>query len=334
MIVRRIVGVVVALLVLAAIAFGLWKVDQALFGGSSPGAAVTVVIPEGAGVPEIAGILAKAGVVSSAADFELHELGQSGLRAGTYTIRRNEGYGRIVAILLAGPAERPTKRLVVPEGLAVRDIARLTPRVGLPSAAFDRAAKQAVPPKGFLAAGEKAATIEGFLFPATYDVAQPPTGAELVAQQLDAFSANFDQVDLSYARTKNLTRYDVLKIASLIEREAAAPEDRAKIAAVIYNRLHARMPLGIDATIQYAVGSWRPLTGADLKIDSPYNSRKVRGLPPTPICTPGLASMRAAARPAKASYLYYVAIPGDARRRHFFTSSYAAFLQFIRDHPA
>jgi uncharacterized YceG family protein len=335
MIVRRTVGVVLALAVLGGIALGLWKLDRMLFGDDRAlGPAVTVVIPEGAGVPAIASILAHANVIGSATDFELHELGQTGLRPGTYSIRRNEPYDRIVAILLAGPAARPTKRLVVPEGYAVRDIAAITPKVGLPSATFAKAASAAEPPQGFLAAGETAATIEGFLFPATYDVAQPPTGEELVAQELDAFSSSFARVDMAYPARKNLTRYDVLKIASLIEREAAAPEDRAKIAAVIYNRLHARMPLGIDATIQYAVGAWRVLTAADLRIDSPFNSRRVRGLPPTPICNPGLASLEAAARPARADYLYYVAIPGDPKRRHFFTSSYDAFLQFIKDHPS
>ena len=179
-----------------------------------------------------------------------------------------------------------------------------------------------------------AASMEGFLFPATYDVSQPPSGTEVVDQQLAAFDSNFAQVDMTKARKKNLTPYDVLKIASLIEREAAYPPDRRKIAAVIYNRLKAKMTLGIDATIQYAVGSWEPLKASDLNIDSPYNSRKVKGLPPTPICAPGLAAMKAAANPANANYLYYVAIPGDPDRKHFFTNSFDAFLQYQKDHPA
>ena len=120
----------------------------------------------------------------------------------------------------------------------------------------------------------------------------------------------------------------------MIEREAAYPADRAKIAAVIYNRLHARMPLGIDATIQYSVGSWRVLTARDLRIKGGYNTRTHRGLPPTPICNPGLASLKAAAHPAKVKYLYYVAIPGDPKRRHHFSKTYADFQHFQETHPA
>ena len=256
------------------------------------------------------------------------------MQPGTYVLRVHDGYNRAIAALEAGPPPRPTKKLVIPEGLAARDIAALTPKVGLSGADYEAAVKRAKPPDGFLKAGEKAPTLEGFLFPATYDVQQPPTGDELVAQQLEAFTENFDQVDMTKAAKKNLTPYDVLKIASMIEREAVYPPDRRKIAAVIYNRLKAKMPLGIDATIQYAAGSWEPLTASDLKLDSPFNSRKVKGLPPTPIAAPGLASLKAAADPANVDYLYYVAIPGDPQHKHFFTKSFAEFLQYQKDHPA
>ena len=121
----------------------------------------------------------------------------------------------------------------------------------------------------------------------------------------------------------------------MIEREAAYPADRAKIAAVIYNRLHANMPLGIDATIQYNVGSWRVLERrATCASRGGYNTRTHRGLPPTPISNPGLASLKAAAHPAKVPYLYYVAIPGDPKRRHHFSRTYADFQHFQQTHPA
>ena len=325
------------LALLGAGLIGLRAADRWLFGSAKQtrGPLVSVTIPAGSGLHEIAGVLEQAGVVGSAGDFELHAFGAADLKAGIYRIRQHESYEEILAILRAGPPARPTKKLVIPEGLAVRDMAQLVPKVGLGGAAYEAVAKKARPPDGFLGADEPAATIEGFLFPATYDVQQPPTAEELVAQQLEAFSATFAKVDLTYAKSRNLTAYDVLKIASLIEREAAYSGDRAKIAAVIYNRLHAGMTLGIDATIQYAVGAWRPLKARDLEIDSPFNSRVAKGLPPTPICSPGLASLEAAAHPSrKRKYLYYVAIPGDKKRRHFFTDSYAAFLQFQKDHPA
>jgi UPF0755 protein len=335
MLIRRAVGVIVLLGLLGALVLGLREAERRVFGGgSSPGAEVTVTIPKGSGTAAIGTILEKAKVIDSASRFELEAFSETGLQAGTYVLHVNDGYKRAIAALKAGPPVRPTKQLLIPEGLAARDIAELTPKIGLKAADYDAAVRQAKPPAGFLAKGEQAASMEGFLFPATYDVAQPPTGADLVDQQLAAFDTNFAEVDLSKAKTKNLTAYDVLKIASLIEREAAYGPDRRKIAAVIYNRLKAKMSLGIDATIQYAVGSWEPLKASDLEIESPYNSRKVKGLPPTPICAPGLASLKAAANPANVNYLYYVAIPGDPDRKHFFTKSYDAFLQYQKDHPA
>ncbi len=335
MLIRRSIGVLVLLGLLGALVLGLREAERRVFGGGSkPGAEVTVTIPKGASITDIGTILAKAKVVDSASRFELEAFGASGMQPGTYVLHVHDGYDRAIAALEAGPPARPTEKLLIPEGLAARDIAELTPKVGLPGADYEAAVKRAKPPEGFLQSGEKAPTMEGFLFPATYDVQQPPTGDELVAQQLKAFAENFDQVDMTKARKKNLTQYDVLKIASMIEREAVYPPDRRKIAAVIYNRLKAKMPLGIDATIQYAVGSWRPLKASDLDIDSPFNSRTVRGLPPTPIAAPGLASMKAAADPANVDYLYYVAIPGDPQHKHFFTKSFDQFLQFQKDHPA
>jgi UPF0755 protein len=120
----------------------------------------------------------------------------------------------------------------------------------------------------------------------------------------------------------------VVVIASMIEREAKFAQDRPKIAAVIYNRLKKKMPLQIDATVQFALGDWGKLTTPDYDVDSPYNTYRAQGLPPGPICSPGLASIQAALEPAKADYLYYVVI--DAQGHHGFTSSYQKFLE-LRD---
>src|SRR5688500_4935916 len=119
----------------------------------------------------------------------------------------------------------------------------------------------------------------------------------------------------------------------MIERAAAFAADRAKISAVIYNRLEAKMPLSIDPTIQYAADSWEPLTADALNIEPPDNTREVIGLPPPPIGNPGLAALRAAANPAKRDWLYVVAIPGDEQRKHCFTNSYDEFLQFQAENP-
>jgi peptidoglycan lytic transglycosylase G len=190
------------------------------------------------------------------------------------------------------------------------------------------AVAKARPPKPFLRDWKKG-SMEGFLFPALYDFTQFTTGKELVDDQLAAFRRNFARVNLSYAKSKNLTPYDVLKIASMIEKETVAPKERNLVAAVIYNRLRNRMPLGIDATIRYGldIPGTKSLTKAAIASDSPYNSRRFPGLPPTPIANPGLASIKAAAHPAKVDYLYYVRIPGTTR--HFFTASESEFLQKV-----
>jgi uncharacterized YceG family protein len=146
-----------------------------------------------------------------------------------------------------------------------------------------------------------------------------------VSDQLAHFRRQWRKVNLRYAKSKNLTPYDVLIIASMIEKETVAPEERKLVAAVIYNRLRNRMPLGIDATIRYGldVPGTEPLKKSDIESDNPYNTRRRLGLPPTPISNPGLASMRAAARPANVDYLYFVRKPDGVH--HFFTASESEF---------
>ena len=171
--------------------------------------------------------------------------------------------------------------------------------------------------------------LEGFLFPATYDFVANTSSRGLVADQLDTFCQNWRSVDLTYAKSKNLTPYDILKIASMVEKETLAPSERSLVAAVIYNRLHARMPLGIDATLRYGlhIAPTQSILESQLQSNNPYNSRKVPGLPPTPIANPGLASIRAAAQPAKVGYLYFVRKPD--KRHHFFTADENEFLRKV-----
>jgi UPF0755 protein len=229
-------------------------------------------------------------------------------------------------------------RIIFPEGFtrkemadrveAVREIAidkrGLTPR--LTRTGYLEASGTAVPPAEFRK-DWKLSSIEGFLFPATYEFTKLTSSARLVRDQLTAFRRQWRKVDLRYARSKNLTPYDVLIIASMVEKETVAPSERPLVAAVIYNRLHNRMPLGIDATIRYGrdVPGTEPLKQSDIESDSPYNTRKRLGLPPTPIANPGLASMRAAARPARVGYLYFVRKPDGVH--HFFTASESEFCQ-------
>ena len=229
-------------------------------------------------------------------------------------------------------------RIIFPEGFTRRDMAdrvaavreiaiekrEVTPR--LTKTGYLQASGSAAPPAEFRKdwAGR---SIEGFLFPATYEFTKLTSSARLVRDQLRAFRRNWRKVDLRYARSKNLTPYDVLIIASMIEKETVAPDERRLVAAVVYNRLRNRMPLGIDATIRYGrdVPGTEPLKESDLESNDPYNTRTRLGLPPTPISNPGLASMRAAANPARVDYVYFVR-KGESNR-HFFTASQSEFCQ-------
>jgi uncharacterized YceG family protein len=174
--------------------------------------------------------------------------------------------------------------------------------------------------------GPQKRPLEGFLFPATYDFLAQTTSRQLVQSQLVAFRQNWGKLNLAYARAHGLTPYDVLIIASMIEGEAQVASERAKISAVIYNRLRANMPLQIDATTRYGlhIPPTQSLTQSELHSNNPYNTRDRVGLPPTPIGNPGLASLKAAAHPANADYLYYVRLPDH--RHHYFTDNYQDFL--------
>jgi UPF0755 protein len=285
---------------------------------------IRVVIPSGVDASGIGDILEQRGVVADGARFRDYakEQGEgSQFKAGAYRFQAGTDYNVIIARLDAGPAAPKLVKLVIPEGFRQTEIAaRVAADTAISKAAYNHAVAQARAPQGF---GTRR-SMEGFLFPATYDVRPSERATQLVNAQLDAFRANFAQVDMSYAASKNLTPYDVLTIASMIEREARVNQERPLIAAVIYNRLHLHMQLGIDATLLYEQGSWsHQLTVSELAANTPYNTRLRFGLPPTPICNPGLASLQAAAHPAKVDYLYYVA-KGDSGH-HYFTNNFNDF---------
>jgi uncharacterized YceG family protein len=174
--------------------------------------------------------------------------------------------------------------------------------------------------------------LEGFLFPATYEFTPRTTTRQIVNAQLAAFRKNWAKVNLRYARSKKLTSYDVLIIASMIEKEVIAPEERALVAGVIYNRLKAGMTLGIDATLRYGldIAPTESILQSQLDSDNPYNTRKLAGLPPTPIASPGLASIQAAAHPARTDYLFFVRKPDKVH--HFFTASEREFENYKNEH--
>jgi cell division protein YceG involved in septum cleavage len=189
---------------------------------------------------------------------------------------------------------------------------------------YDRTQTAAVAKRAGLRGSYLKASVghEGFLFPDTFELERHAPASDLVERQLEDFKQRIAGVDMSYARSKNLTTYDVVTIASMIEREAGLESQRKLVAAVIYNRLHAGIPLGIDATVRFATGNYdRPLTESELAVHSPYNTRVNAGLPPGPIDSPGLASIEAAAHPARVGYLYYVTEPGTCGKLAFSTTA-------------
>jgi uncharacterized YceG family protein len=298
---------------------------------------VNVTIPERSDAGQIGDILAKAGVIDSATFFELSATidGTRGsLRPGDYELQKGMSNDAVIAELTKVPetaTPTPTVSLTLVEGPSRRENAPVVDKSDKVSGEYARASgsKGTLERIRDLGAPRGTRTAEGFLFPATYELPEGSSAGDLVKAQLDAFEENFGRLDLSYAKRKNLSRYDVLIIASLIEREASLAKERRLVSAVIYNRLAEGIPLGIDATTRYSTGNWtKPILQSQLDKDEPYNTRLNRGLPPTPIGNPGLASLKAAANPSRKNYLYYVRKSNDDSGEHAFSSTYE---QFQRD---
>ena len=231
------------------------------------------------------------------------------------------------------PVVAKTFSVTIPEGYDRTQTAAVAEEAGV-KGSYEDASEQA---KGFDPAkygAESPPSLEGFLFPATYELERGAEARALVARQLEAFEREIRGVDMGYAQSRNLNEYDILKIASMIEREVQVPEERELVAAVIYNRLSQQINLGIDATIRYEDQNYdEQLTNERLNQNTPYNTRLNPGLPPTPIGNPGLASIEAAANPAKEDYLYFVVKPGTCGE-HFFTASEAEFNRASAEYQA
>lgn len=262
------------------------------------------------------------------------------LAGGTaFAISRAGGGEEEATPAAAGPKRLKTIDVTIPEGLALADMAAIAEDAGL-KGDYEKAA--AKPPKAFDAKkldvpGDVG--LEGFLFPATYELEKGAPAKDLVEAQLEAFDQNFSQVGLKAAE-KNLsavglegTPYELVTIASMIEREVQVPEEREIVSAVIYNRLADGETLGIDATLRYEVGFDEPLTESQLAEDTPYNTRINPGLPPTPIGNPGLAALEAAADPADTNVKYYVFKPGSCGE-HSFTADYDEFINLSNEYQA
>ena len=298
---RRLVPLLLLLAFAAVGAFAVLLFQP--FHGDGSGATVVRIAP-GAETKEIGDQLADRGVVSSGFFFALRARlrgDRDKLRSGTYTLQKNMTYAAALDALTTAPKAAAVMDVTLPEGPGRRELAPRVRAAGIRGSYLAASRGSAtLNPRAF-GAPRGTASLEGFLFPSSYELKRSDATAErLVAEQLRAFKARFAKVDLRRARRRNLSRYDVVVIASMIEREALVPRDRRLISAVIYNRLSKNIPLGIDATLRYRLNTWsRPLRRSELERTGRYNTRTRTGLPPTPIGNPGLASLRAAADPAK-----------------------------------
>jgi UPF0755 protein len=324
---RGIIGLVVLLVVLAGVLAPLGWFWHSV-GSSGEQRSVAFTVPAGETGTHIAKRLEDQGIIRSALGFRLLAKIRGvdiNYEAGEYPLSTNMSAGAVLDAMGKGPVAPKGVTLSFPEGLRMEEVAAEVQKdLGIRRKDFLAAARSgtyALPP--YLPEGTP--TVEGFLFPNTYEIREGATPDDVISRLLAEFQTEVQ--DLPWAATSKLhiTPYQAVIVASMIEREAKFEEDRPKIAAVIYNRLAKGMPLQIDASVQYALGDWGKLTKADYDVDSPYNTYRHEGLPPAPICNPGLASLRAALEPAHANYLYYVVI--DAQGHHGFTDSYQKFLE-------
>ncbi len=329
------VGLLIVGLVLLALVVGVLLGGKALVGSfrSNPdfdGAGtgqVVVQVRSGDSAREIAATLLEKGVVKSIGAFTevaADEPKSRGLQPGFYQLREMMSAEAALTLLL-DPAARLRGRVTIPEGTSVAGALELIAKnteVSLPDLKA-AAANPAVLGLPSYARGK----LEGLLFPATYDVEPGTSAVEVLQTMVQRFDEEAETVDLvAGAQALGRTPYEILIVASLIERESRVDDELPKVARVIYNRLQKRIPLGIDAAVLYGLGRRAGgLTSSDLRKDTPYNTRIKQGLPPTPIANPGAAALEAALAPEDGDILYYVL--ADKEGRHLFTADYDEFLR-------
>ncbi len=289
-------------------------------GASAPGPAVRVTVPEGASGKDIGALLREQGLVDHEFLFRLAirlDTVRRPIQAGLYAIPSGLSPSEILRLLQNGPNARRTPeeipaelKVSAPEGLSIAQMSNLFPNPD----AFVAATRDATL---IARLGIAADSLEGFLMPNTYYFDKPPTEREVVERMTLQFQKTYAQVQAEIPGAADKDLFETVIVASLVEEEAKVDEERPLIAAVIYNRLARNMPLGIDATLQYALGKYgQRMLDSDKEIDSPYNTYKHAGLPPGPISNPGTASLRAALRPAEVKHLYFVS-NADGRTHAF-----------------
>ncbi|MDQ6840001.1 MAG: endolytic transglycosylase MltG [Actinomycetota bacterium] len=302
-------GVVILLVVV-----GLTYVRHQVSPGGHPGSKVAVVVPPNSSSAKIGSLLATKGIIKDGGLFPYYVKikGAASLLPGTYKLAKNESYGSVVASLEAGPP-KVYVRLTVPEGYTLADIAQRIAGLSslhLSAQKFLDAANHGTVRSPYEAPGSN--NLEGLLFPATYDIATGMSEVDVLEKMVGAFNDEASQLGLAQdAAALHVTPYDVVKVASIVEREAKLDPDRGPVASSIYNRLAKAMTLGADSTLVYALRKADPkvnIATIDYNQANPFNTRLNKGLPPTPIANSGLPSLRAAAKPPSTNYLYFVEV--------------------------
>ncbi len=317
-----------AVILLIGVLYGAYRLVGAALGGGEEAAEqpVTVVVEQGDTLGSVAEKLDEAGVISSSSIFELEaRVGGSAtdIKPGEYQFEPGQSGEEILEALSSGL----TYDVAIPEGLTLEQTAqKVAEQTGVPAEEFEEAAGETDYEYAFLD-DPAIETTEGFLFPKKYEFQNDAGAEQIVDRLLQQYLIETQSLDFAATEERlNLTEYEILTTASLIEKEAASPEEQPIIASVIYNRIRARMPLQIDATIHYALGEPKErLSLDDLEVDSPYNTYKNLGLPRGPIASPSRGAIQAALEPSETEYLYYVLKPGGGE--HFFTDDYNEFLQ-------
>ena len=339
--VTRTVAIVVVASVLFLGSLGWWTVGV-LNPSGEPGVAVNFTVNDGDTISSVASRLHSAGIISNATIFRWYvsTKGTIALTPGYYALKPKDNAGSIVEALSTPPAQTFIS-VTFPEGMTVAQMAqRLSEKMTF------------MKPEDFMAAANSPDTaselrpksqtsLEGLLFPDTYQISGDDTESRVVARLVSMMERVSRQVELTAgAKARGFSPYEILIIASLIEREAKVATDRSKIAQVIYNRLAKKMKLEIDASVKY--GQDPTMSWTDMKAtDTPYNTYINKGLPPTPIANPGKASIQAALAPfgsppasdqactglpagVKCEYLYYVL--ADEAGGHVFATTYEQHL--------
>jgi len=305
---------VLLVIVLVTLTAGVWLAWRQFGRLNTPfrgfaGVEQFVDVPSGTGPNAIGRLLVEAGVVSDLATWRL-TVWRSGeatsLKAGEYRFTDAMTPGDVVHSIARGDVY--LRRITFREGLTIRQMARVFEDAGFgPASAFLAAARD-----GRLVSGIEPAArnLEGYLFPDTYALPRGSSAADLVQRMVSRFESVMTDDLRQAAAARGLSVREAVTLASLVEKETAAPDERPLVAAVYHNRLNRRMGLQCDPTVIYALelrgGFNGNLTRADLKIDSPYNTYRYAGLPPGPIAAPGRASLDAAIRPAAVDYLFFV----------------------------